>query len=40
MPVDLDQLTAQLAQQAAAIHALVRDVADEQARWKPSPGEW
>jgi hypothetical protein len=38
--VDLDQLTTQLARQVAAIHALVRDVPDEQARWKPSPNDW
>ena len=38
--MDLDRLTNQMAQQAAAIRALVQDVPDEQARWKPSPNDW
>ncbi len=38
--MDLDHLTTQLARQAEAIHALVQDVSDDQARWKPSPDDW
>jgi hypothetical protein len=36
----LDQFTQQMSQQAEAIRALVQNISDEQARWKPSPDEW
>jgi hypothetical protein len=38
--MELETLTTQLAQQAAAIRTLVQGVSNEQARWKPSPDDW
>lgn len=38
--MDLDHVITQLTRQAEAIHALVQDVADAQARWKPGPDDW
>ncbi len=36
----VDYLTARLARQAETIQSLVRDVTDEQSRWKPGPDQW
>jgi hypothetical protein len=36
----LDHFTAQMEHNAETIRLLIRDVPDEQARWKPSPTSW
>jgi hypothetical protein len=38
--MDIDGLTAQMAQNAARIQALVQDVSDGQVRWKPDSSSW
>ena len=38
--MDLETIVGQMAAQARAIEALVRDVSDEQARWKPGAEDW
>lgn len=38
--MDLDRITSQLTRQAEAIRALVQDIPDDQARWKPNPDAW
>ena len=38
--MDKDVLLSQLSANAARLHALVRDVSDRQARWRPDPGAW
>ena len=38
--MDLPSLINQLTHQAEAIGALVQDVPDDQARWKPNPDHW
>ena len=38
--MNLRFITAQMASNAQAIQALVKDVSDEQARWRPSPDDW
>lgn len=38
--MELETIVEQMASQARAIEALVRDISDEQARWKPSAGRW
>ena len=38
--MNLDHFTRQMDRQAEAIRALVQGISDEQARWRPSSGEW
>jgi hypothetical protein len=38
--MNLDHFTAQMANNAETIRALIQGVSDEQARWKPSPDCW
>lgn len=38
--MNLDHFTRQMDRQAEAIRALVQDISDEQARWRPGSGEW
>lgn len=38
--MNLEYLTAQMANRAEAIRSLVQGVSDEQARWKPDPETW
>lgn len=38
--MNLEYFTTRLSNNAPAIQSLVRGVAEEQARWKPAPGEW
>jgi hypothetical protein len=38
--MDIDSLSAQMAEIAARIQALVQHVSDGQARWKPDPSSW
>jgi hypothetical protein len=38
--MDQQQAAARLDASAAIVAALIRDVADEQARWKPTPDDW
>lgn len=38
--MDLEYLTARLSENAETIQSLARGVAEEQARWKPTPDEW
>lgn len=38
--MDSDRLTSQLSGNAVKIQALVRDVSDQQAHWKPDPDVW
>jgi hypothetical protein len=38
--MNLDYLTARMANNAEVIRALVQTVADEQARWRPDPTSW
>jgi hypothetical protein len=38
--LQLEYVVVRLADQAATIHSLARDVDAEQARWKPAPDQW
>ena len=40
MMMNLDYFTTRLSKNAATIQSLVQGVAEEQARWKPTPEEW